>query len=252
MADMTNMLNQQWGTPAANPVPAQGAPAPQGDQTPAPATPDQWAPAAEWTPPAEWDQTTPPTWEQTPAVPNADKYKDLMHTYGENVIQDMVSKYDQVQQMLQDPKQLESLTKDEIVKLYSSRDNLEKQLWEILPVIQENNRNRMDDVIKWVDHPGVQSYLQDMKQHLDTPEDMENIVNVVKELIPIIQGQKAAPVWADGKPAEPVNLNDTMWWSKWDWSTAPNINFAEAMLSPDPAIRKQAMDMMNKVLYPKK
>ena len=40
----------------------------------------------------------------------------------------MVSKYDQVQNMLQDPKQLESLTKDEIVKLYSSRDNLEKQL----------------------------------------------------------------------------------------------------------------------------
>ena len=51
-----------------------------------------------------------------------------MHQYGENVIQDMVTKYDSVQQVLADPKQLESLTKDEIVKLYSSRDNLEKQL----------------------------------------------------------------------------------------------------------------------------
>jgi hypothetical protein len=78
------------------------------------------------------------------------------------------------------------LSKEEIVKLYSKRDELSKTLGELLPIIQENNRSKMDSSVNELEHEGVKEYLNGLKEYLDDPEEMQTVVQVVKDILAIV------------------------------------------------------------------
>ena len=206
-----------------------GQPAPEGQ----PATPpDQWQPAN------PEGQQPPVAADQQPPVsqPNPEgKYKELVSGMWENVINEMVEKYEKVEELLNNPEQLKDVSKEELMQLYQLRDNLQKNLSEILPALQERSNAQMDSHLAGIEEPEIKEYITWLKADLDEPEEMEALVKVVKDVVAIMKWWKPQEPW---QPA-PANLKAMGWQDGGQaWS---QIDFEKAMLSPDPKVRAEAM-----------
>lgn len=213
------------------------------DATPeqSPANPDQWGEVQQ-----EGQQTGQPE-EQPEGQPDkqqgvlegenvSDKYKELIAGMWESVVNDMIERYEKVNELLDNPEALKELTKEELVQLYTLKDNLHKNLSEILPALYERNRTQMSSYLWWIEHPEIKDYVTKLMDELSEPEEVEALVKVVKDVVNILN--KNNPVqWESSKP---INLKNTLGgWDSQSWKS--NIDFEQAMLSSDPQVRAEAI-----------
>jgi K+/H+ antiporter YhaU regulatory subunit KhtT len=71
----------------------------------------------------------------------------------------MIQKYEKVEELLGSPESLKDLSKEEIVQLYQLRDNLQKNLSEILPALQERTKTQMDSHLEGIEEPEIKEYV---------------------------------------------------------------------------------------------
>lgn len=213
-----------------------GTPAPEGEPN---ANPDQWGQGQPEGQPAWQPEGQPADQQGAPEGQPAaagDKYKELIAGMWENVVNEMVAKYEKVNELLGNPDAMKDLTKDELVQLYQLRDNLHKNLSEILPALQERSKNQMSSYVEWIEEPEIKDYVSKLMDELDEPEEAEALVKVVKDVVALIKwwGQPA-----EGQP-DPANLKPALGgWQQQPW--ANNVDFEQAMLSSDPKVRAEAI-----------
>ena len=203
-------------------------------------TPDQWGDGQPWqgTPPANPDGVPA---DQQPANGQwgSDKYKEIVATMWEDAINEMVEKYEKVNELLSNPENIKDISKEELHNLYQLRDKLQNNLSQILPALEERNKWQMAEHLAWLpEDPTLKDYTNTILSELDSPEEAQAFVEVVKKVREIAKwgGQ---PAWQPGA-VPPANLNEQF--KGWQWGQQqPPMDIEKAMMSPDPEVRKQAM-----------
>ena len=226
----------QW-TPT--PTPDGWTPTPDG-WTPAPAdqapagTPDWNEPS--WTPAPDqaWDK---PSWDQSGKV-DPKNYDSVIANVWQDAINQMMSQYDQVVEILQDPEQLKNLSKEQVMQLYEARDKLQDNLSQIIPVLEQSKNTKLEESVKDIENPKVKDYIMQFKDEFDDPEEFSALVEFAKWLMWLVWWQ-ATPAWWESAPAD---LKQVMWWPQQPWT---DFDVNKAMLSTDPAEREKARQFMD-------
>lgn len=172
--------------------------------------------------------------------PAESKYKELISSVWEDALAKMTNQYEQITSVLSNPEELWKLTKEELVQLYNAKWQLEQRFQEIMPILEEKKMQQINSYLDEIDHPEIKSYIADLAKDLDSPEEVESVVSVIKEVVWLLT--KWQSKWADSNAwATPANLKNTMWnWSAPQDNWQQDLDPVKAMLSPDPEVRAAA------------
>ena len=175
-----------------------------------------------------------------------DKYKDLVNNVWENVISDMIQKQRQIQEVLNDPKQLEWLTKEQIMELYNTEKKLTEQLNEILPVMEERKQQEFTKLTESIQDDSVKAYVNDLIKDLSDAEEVTIVVEMAKKITELVKWSKGNG-WGDNKAADPANLKKDVGVDN-AGTPVEMGDLKKAMLSPDEEVRKKAMEQFGAAL----
>lgn len=210
-------------------------------------TPDQWGEGqpGQVTPPANPDGGSADQ-QQANGQWSNNKYKEIVATMWEDAIDEMVSKYEKVNELLENSENIKDISKEELHNLYQLRDKLQNNLSQILPALEERNKSQMSEHLAWLpEDPSLKDYTNTILNELDSPEEAEAFVEVVKKVWEIAKGWGQGD-WQPGT-VPPANLNDALkWWQ--GGAQQPPMDIEKAMMSTDPAVRKQAMQAFDEAI----
>jgi hypothetical protein len=164
-------------------------------------------------------------------------FGQLLAKYGENVVSGMVEERERVEQVISDPEQLKNLTKEQVVELYRLRDNLNNQLNEILPALNEKKQAEFAQALDGIDNVEVKKVLTETIANIEDPNEAAAVIQFAKEIMQAVwtsapQAQQAS------ESSDPSAIKGAMKWEKAE--QFDDIDIAEWLMSEDPELRARA------------
>lgn len=160
------------------------------------------------------------------------KYNTLVSKFWENYVTELMSRQQQIESMITNQDELNKLTKEQIVNLYKSRDDINNKLSWILPQLKEQEQIEKRWAINWFENQWIKDYLSNMSNYLDKNE-FETVVKIVQDVISFMDN-KWNNNWNNNP--NPADLWKSLnWWIQPnnDWNKWWEVNLIEAMKSTD-------------------
>jgi len=199
--------------------------------------------AQAWVNPPSWQDTPPAEAAQSPVSWDlVDKYSSLLNRVWEEQIMKMEDDYERIDEMINDEDQLSKMSKEEIVKLYKTHKLLEQEIWKIRPVIEERNKNAINEALKSVTNDWVRQYISEVVKELETPEEVQALLGVVQGVMNAMGGKQA-----DTQPQTGENIKQNIS-TQWVAPGANQVDPIQGMMSKDPNVRKSAHQWMENLL----
>lgn len=170
-----------------------------------------------------------------------DKYSAFLNNMGQDHVNKMMDDYEKVSEMIDDKDVLSKLSKDDIIKLYQTEAQLKWELDNILPMLESQKNNEVEDLLGWLEDSPLKNYILDMAEDAESPDEVSALVDMAKKMYEL----------AGGKAPE---SNDWDWNIKADMAgndnsaAITNIDPVQGMFSKDPKVRDAASKSMDKLL----
>ena len=168
------------------------------------------------------------------------KYTEFLNEVGQTHITKMMDDYEKVSEMIEDENVLSKLSKDDIIKLYQTEAKLKWELDNILPILESQKDNEVDNLLGWLDDGPLKDYILDMAEDAESPEEIEALIDMAKKMYDLVGGKIPTTEW-DGDIKGDMSGNDNS-------AAITNIDPVQWMFSKDPKVRDAASKSMDQLL----
>jgi len=169
-------------------------------------------------------------------------YKEQLSSLGEWHIQNVSQQLNQIETLLSDPAQMESLTKQDLQELYKARDAFRAEVDRYRDILEQKQNAEIDSQLTQIENPKVREYIGSLKSEF-TPDELPWVIEFANQILKIAW-QTAAPTTQTGwnEPAAIAKWN-TPAQDGWAW-----FDPVASLLSTDPNVRQQWVGAMEDFL----
>jgi len=182
----------------------------------------------------EWGTEQPDEWN------DQSEYADLIREFGQSHLDKMYEDFEKVNEVLNDEAQLESMKKEDLIRLYQTRDALQWDLDRITPLLNQGRDQKMISYVDSIEDEKARDFVSELIEDFDTAEEAETLVALVKDIASLYRDSTSE----DGTPAD---IKNSVKGGKSD-TGGNEVDAVQGMFDLDPEVRKKARASMDKLL----